>query len=64
MKKVILFEDAMNHDFDCKQRRQIVDIERQVLIRLIDILEKEKMISVEERNLAIRLIEKGVITQC
>ena len=54
----------MNHDFDCKRRRQIVDIERQVLIRLIDILEKEKMISVEERNLAIRLIEKGVITQC
>ena len=43
---------------DSKQRGLEMDIEYKILVSLIDILEKEKMISVEERNLAIKLIKK------
>lgn len=42
-----------------RQGRQILDHERQILIRLFYILEKKKLISAEERETAVRHIKTG-----
>ena len=36
-----------------------MDTELKILARLTDILEKEKLLTVEERNHAVNLLEKG-----
>ena len=36
-----------------------MDTELKLLVKLTDILEKEKLLSVEERNRAVNLLEKG-----
>lgn len=41
-----------------KQRRVTMNTEHDILLKLTDFLEKEKLISVEERNRAVSLIEK------
>lgn len=41
------------------QRRTIMDTELKILVQLTDLLEKEKLLSVEERNHAVNLLEKG-----
>ena len=40
------------------QRRRDMITENKILLRLTDILEKEKMLSVEERNFAVDLLER------
>ena len=58
MKRNDILECVVIPKIDSKQRGLEMDIEYKILVSLIDILEKEKMISVEERNLAIKLIKK------
>ena len=41
------------------QRRNTMNTELIILERLTDILEKEKLLSVEERNHAINLLKRG-----
>lgn len=44
------------------ERRNIMNTENSILLKLTEILEKENLINVEERNRMINLIEKGEIT--
>ena len=44
------------------ERRNIMNTENSILLKLTEILEKENLINVEERNRMIYLIEKGEIT--
>lgn len=37
---------------------------RQILIRLFYILEKKQLISVEERNLALKYVKAGTTVKC
>lgn len=50
---------ALNQETIQIQRRNIMDTELKILVRLTDLLEKEKLLSVEERNHAVNLLEKG-----
>lgn len=43
------------------ERRKIMNTENSILLKLTEILEKENLINVEERNRMINLIEKGEI---
>lgn len=44
------------------ERRKGMNTENSILLKLTEILEKENLINVEERNRMINLIEKGEIT--
>lgn len=44
------------------ERRNIMNTENSILLKLTEILEKENLINVEERNRMVNLIEKGDIT--
>ena len=44
------------------ERRNFMNAENSILLKLTEILEKENLINVEERNRMINLIEKGEIT--
>ena len=44
------------------ERRNIMNTENSILLKLTEILEKENLINVDERNRMINLIEKGEIT--
>lgn len=46
----------------CTERRKIMNAENSILLKLTEILEKENLIDVEERNRVVNLIEKGEIT--
>ena len=47
---------------DFTERRNSMNTENSILLKLTEILEKENLINVEERNRMINLIEKGEIT--
>ena len=44
------------------ERRNIMKTENSILLKLTEILEKENLINVEERNRMVSLIEQGDIT--
>lgn len=60
-KKVISVEGTCS-DKDFTERRNFMNAENSILLKLTEILEKENLINVEERNRMIYLIEKGEIT--
>lgn len=47
----------MNKETKQSQRRIIMNRERLILLKLTDILEKEKMINLEERNYAFSFLK-------
>lgn len=46
---------------DCKQRGNSMTNENSILLKLTEILEKENLISVHERNRVVELLEKKEI---
>lgn len=54
----------MENEKEERQRRKILEHERQILIRLFYILEKKQLISVEERNLALKYVKAGTTVEC
>lgn len=59
-KKVISVEGTYSNK-DFTERRNFMNTENSILLKLTEILEKENLINVEERNRAVNLITKGEI---